>query len=159
MGWIEGESIATRQRCGVCSKVDPVMFLVPDDVWKRVVPNYHQNDRVCLMCFCSFADERLVAWEKGIEFFPRSLRTHLEDVRGITLSESEPRNEMTELAKEIAGHLGSEDRRDIEAIESWLMDGWDDGSPAEVLADRFDWKIGLPSRRELLIQTGEDEST
>jgi len=51
------------------------------------------------------------------------------------------------LAKEIAEELGSDDRRDLAAIQEWLLDGGDDGSPVGILADTFDMNVGLPSKR------------
>lgn len=81
MPWIEGESIATRERCQVCHKVSPVGFFVPHETWRRAVPRNWQNSVLCLTCFISFADERLLRWDEEIEFYPVSLRTHLEVVR------------------------------------------------------------------------------
>ena len=79
MSWENGISIATRERCGVCHKVSPVGFHVPNDVWERAVPDYFRETVLCVPCFTSFADERMVAWDDGIEFYPVSLRTHLGD--------------------------------------------------------------------------------
>jgi len=83
MGWEEGISTPTRERCGVCHKVSPVSFHVPNDVWLRVVPSYFRETPICILCFASFGDERLIAWEDEITCYPVSLRTHLEKVRGI----------------------------------------------------------------------------
>jgi hypothetical protein len=79
MSWEEGISIATRERCGVCYRVSPIGFHVPDDVWRIAVPDYFRNTVLCVGCFTSFADERMLAWDKAIEFYPVSLRTHLSD--------------------------------------------------------------------------------
>lgn len=78
MSWEDEISIATRERCGVCHNVSPIGFHVPDDVWLRAVPDYFRHTVLCLRCFTSFADERMLAWDREIEFFPVSLRTHLE---------------------------------------------------------------------------------
>lgn len=78
MSWQEG-SIATRQRCGVCHRVCVVGFHVPDKTWAIVVPVPFQHTRMCLDCFASFADERLVAWDDGVTLYPRSLLTHLRE--------------------------------------------------------------------------------
>lgn len=31
---------------------------------------------LCIMCFAALGDEKHVAWEKGIEFYPVSYATH-----------------------------------------------------------------------------------
>jgi len=77
MGWQEGISIPTRERCGVCHHVSPVGFSVPDGVWQTAVPEYFAQAVMCIGCFASFADERMIAWDAKIEFWPVSLRTHL----------------------------------------------------------------------------------
>ena len=82
MSW-EAHSIATRERCGVCHRVSPVSFHVPDDLWRVAVPDYFRESIVCLTCFTSFADERLLAWDQDITFYPCSLRTVLRDGRGL----------------------------------------------------------------------------
>jgi hypothetical protein len=86
MGWEEGISIATRERCGVCHKVSPIGFHVPNEVWLIAVPDYFRETVLCLSCFTSFADERLIAWDEAITFYPVSLRTLLEGARGLTIS-------------------------------------------------------------------------
>ena len=78
MSWEEGISIATRQRCGVCHHVAPVSFFVPHELWRVAVPDYFRDTPMCLTCFASFADERLLAWDREIQFYPMSLRTQLD---------------------------------------------------------------------------------
>lgn len=78
MSWEEGISIATRERCGVCHRVSAVGFHVPNNIWLRAVPDYFRDTVLCVSCFVSFADERMLAWDRDIQFFPVSLRTHLE---------------------------------------------------------------------------------
>lgn len=85
MSWEDGISTATRERCGVCQRPSPIGFHVPDDMWRRVVPDYHRQTVMCIMCFASFGDERLIAWEDGIEFYPVSLRTHKESQGGFSM--------------------------------------------------------------------------
>lgn len=87
MSWEPGISIPTRSRCGVCHKVSPVEFSVPNSFWKIAVPDYFRNAVVCLQCFISFADERLLAWDEVIKFYPKSLRTHIHEVRKLRLTE------------------------------------------------------------------------
>lgn len=75
--------MATRERCGLCHKVSPVGFHVPDDLWMTAVPEPHRQGVLCVGCFVSFADERLLPWDRSITFHPVSLATHLQDVRGL----------------------------------------------------------------------------
>lgn len=86
MGWDE-YSIATRERCGLCHRVSPIGFHVPDDFWQVAVPHPWRSTVLCIGCFVSFADERLLPWDRVITFYPVSLRTHLQDVRGVTIQE------------------------------------------------------------------------
>lgn len=71
-----GKSIATRERCGICNKVSPIGFKVPDEIWEIAIPDYYRSSVMCINCFISFADERLIEWDKDIKFYPVSLRTH-----------------------------------------------------------------------------------
>lgn len=67
----------SRELCKLCYHVNAVGFSVPDDVWRSVVPAPVQGDVVCLSCFTRLADEKRIAWDHQIEFFPVSLATHL----------------------------------------------------------------------------------
>lgn len=88
MPWIKGESIATRPRCGNCGEYVVCDFVADDDVWKRAVPRHLQTGcYLCLTCFARSGDERLVRWEEGLEIIPLSLRSHLEDVRGLKIGD------------------------------------------------------------------------
>lgn len=69
---------ASREICKICFHVNTIGFHVPDDVWNVVVPEYLQPSVVCLACFTRLADEKLVAWDRKIEFFPVSLAKHLD---------------------------------------------------------------------------------
>ena len=85
MSWEDGISIATRERCGVCHRVSPVGFSVPNEVWLRAVPDYFRETILCLTCFTSFADERFISWDTDIRFYPVSFRTQLENVRQLRI--------------------------------------------------------------------------
>ena len=74
--YLEGR--CTRERCGICHKISPVGFWVPNEVWEACVHPRHQNDVLCLSCFISMADEKLVRWDKHIQFYAVSLASHLE---------------------------------------------------------------------------------
>lgn len=65
----------SREICRLCHKVNAVGFRVPDDIWRVVVPWYAYHDVVCLACFTRLADEKLIRWDREIEFFPVSLVT------------------------------------------------------------------------------------
>jgi len=39
-----------------------------------------KNDVLCLACFTARADDCGLAWDKDIEFFPVSLRSHLNEI-------------------------------------------------------------------------------
>lgn len=67
----------TREICKCCDEDNPVGFDVPDDVWLAAVPAEYANRVLCLQCFAKFADERLIAWDKGIKLYPVSMATHL----------------------------------------------------------------------------------
>ncbi len=68
----------SRELCKICYHVIPVGFRVPDPIWYSTVPGPLCNETICLQCFARLADEKLVQWDHGIEFFPVSLSTHLE---------------------------------------------------------------------------------
>jgi hypothetical protein len=74
-------SIPTREICGLCHRVSPVGFWVPNDVWAEVVHPHYRESVHCLSCFIERADEKLVKWDRVITFRPTSLRTHIEACR------------------------------------------------------------------------------
>ncbi|KKK60532.1 hypothetical protein LCGC14_3023440, partial [marine sediment metagenome] len=53
---------------------------------------------ICLRCFASFADERLVPWDDDIQFFPKSLRRQM-DVQERSMHEQLTEVLKTELGK------------------------------------------------------------
>ncbi len=66
----------TREICKACGRINPVGFAVPPDVWERVTGGYPFV--LCIMCFAQRADDAGVQWDREIEFYPISLRTHYE---------------------------------------------------------------------------------
>ncbi len=68
----------SREICKSCHHINPVGFTVPDEVWELAVPSRLRDNVLCLGCFVRLADERLISWDKHIEFFPVSLLTHLK---------------------------------------------------------------------------------
>ena len=69
--------IVTRERCQMCHQISSVGFWVPDEIWKTSVHPHWQHSVLCLNCFISQADEKLVTWHKEIKFYPVSLVDHL----------------------------------------------------------------------------------
>ena len=75
------QTLNTRERCQMCWRFSPVGFAVPDDIWQASVHPHFQHSPLCIMCFAAGADERGVAWDRQIAFYPVSFRTHMEDER------------------------------------------------------------------------------
>ena len=69
--------MASREICKICYHVNAIGFAVPDDIWEQVVPHPFSVGVVCLSCFTRLADEKLIPWDKQVEFFPVSLHAHL----------------------------------------------------------------------------------
>lgn len=67
----------SREICRICFRVNPVGFAVPDEVWHDVIPPEHLSNVVCISCFARLADEKLVPWDRQIQFYPVSMYTHL----------------------------------------------------------------------------------
>ena len=77
------EAVPTRERCGVCHKISPVGFHVPNELWDAVVHPQFNNSILCLNCFISYADEKLARWDTVIKFYPVSLAAHLEVIERV----------------------------------------------------------------------------
>lgn len=75
--------IPTRERCQMCHRYSPIGFHVPDWLWQLAVHPHWQNSILCLGCFIQGADEKLLRWDRHITFYPVSLASHLEEVRGV----------------------------------------------------------------------------
>lgn len=71
--------IPTRERCQMCNRISAVGFWVPNEIWKAAVHPHWQESPLCLGCFASQADEKLIHWEREIKFYPVSLVSHLND--------------------------------------------------------------------------------
>lgn len=70
--------ISKRESCAICNDIIIVGFKVSNELWDECVKLFYQNSCVCLGCFARVADEKLLAWEKGIQLYPISLRTHMD---------------------------------------------------------------------------------
>jgi hypothetical protein len=62
-------STRSPRACKVCGFLDKDDFVIPNDVWKTVIPTEYQNKFVCVECFGKFACER------QIELFRVGLKT------------------------------------------------------------------------------------
>ena len=71
----------SREICKICFRANPVGFHVPDEIWNDAIPPEHQSDVVCISCFTRLADEKLIAWDRQIQLYPVSIRTHLDNVK------------------------------------------------------------------------------
>lgn len=67
----------SRELCKLCYHVNAIGFNVPDDIWRAVVPAAMRGSIVCLACFARLGDEKGIAWDQQIEFYPVSMATHL----------------------------------------------------------------------------------
>jgi len=70
--------IPTRSRCSLCHNEMPIGFCVPTDIWEQAIPEKYRDDEICLNCFLRFADNKLVDWDKDIQFEATSLKSHIE---------------------------------------------------------------------------------
>lgn len=81
-----GQTIPTRQICGLCHRVVAVGFHVPNEIWQEAVHPHYREAIHCLSCFIERADEKLLPWDREIRFFPTSLHTQVAEVRGLAIS-------------------------------------------------------------------------
>jgi hypothetical protein len=56
-----------RQRCAVCKCNDKFNFAVPNELWRKIVPEEYQNRVVCLQCFDEFARKRNIDYSNALE--------------------------------------------------------------------------------------------
>lgn len=63
----------------MCHCISHIGFWVPDKVWEKAINPFWYSASLCLVCFVSQADEKLIKWDNQIKFYPISLRTHLEN--------------------------------------------------------------------------------
>lgn len=70
----------TREVCGLCGRVSAVGFHVPDAIWRAVMGD--SQAIACVGCFTRRADEKYVEWDRDIQFYPVSKRTHREALQG-----------------------------------------------------------------------------
>ncbi len=71
--------ISKRESCAMCHDIIHVGFLATKELWEECIRQHYQHSSICLRCFARVADEKLLAWEKGVTLFPMSLRTHLDN--------------------------------------------------------------------------------
>lgn len=64
-------TVPTRPRCACCRQVIVVDLHVPDDLWNAVMRD-PKAGYVCVNCFASRADEKLIDWAPHITLVPLS---------------------------------------------------------------------------------------
>ena len=65
----------TRETCHRCCRISPVGFHSP--LWEQVAGEHWRLGILCVACFAALGDERGIAWEQGMKFYPVSLVSHL----------------------------------------------------------------------------------
>lgn len=71
--------IPTRMTCSICGNVHKFDFEVPNEMWQEVIIERFQKSPVCLECFTTRADERLLKWDEFLKItFACSLATQIE---------------------------------------------------------------------------------
>jgi hypothetical protein len=68
----------TRDTCKLCYHAITVSFVADNYIWQQTVPANVRDRPVCLGCFIRLADEKLLPWDRGIQFFPISLHKIVE---------------------------------------------------------------------------------
>ena len=63
----------TREFCQRCQGLSAVGFMAP--LWFEVAGRHWCNSILCIVCFAILGDEKGIAWEVGIEFYPVSYVT------------------------------------------------------------------------------------
>ena len=63
----------TREICKICHLENPIGFVVPDTLWRIVIPKKHWHHVVCISCFTRRADKKLLEWDANIALYPVSV--------------------------------------------------------------------------------------
>ena len=100
--------VPTRSICGLCHKRMAVYFYVKDEIWKAAIPEPIQPAEICFECFVEFADEKLLEWDKGIEFYPTSLFSQLRFIGGLDKEDRYDPHEVAQMKEEF-GIVNNED--------------------------------------------------
>ena len=84
--------IPVRAKCAQCGGLIKIEYHVPDDIWYEAIPPHLNNNRICLNCFMTWADEKFLPWDETIAFSPCSFHTQhaiqLRVAKGIFTGES-----------------------------------------------------------------------
>jgi hypothetical protein len=72
------QDTCTREICQRCHRVSPIGFSARKDIWWKVAGRHWEHSILCIMCFAQLGDEKYIAWEEGIEFYPVSFVTNHE---------------------------------------------------------------------------------
>ncbi len=75
-----------QQTCKVCRRPDKFDFNVPDELWKKIVPEDYTNRVVCLGCFDEFAKQRDLEYAHDIHtlYFAGEQASFIFSVRSAT---------------------------------------------------------------------------
>lgn len=68
-----------RGICVLCGEVIRIQFSIPDSIHLALSCFDVAQGQWCLQCFCRLADEAFLKWDNGIQFFPLSLHTILNN--------------------------------------------------------------------------------
>lgn len=73
--------IPMRGWCAMCNQPIRVSFWVPDEIWYEAIHPSLNNSTICLNCFVIRADEKLLAWDKDIKFYPMSMYEQMKIIK------------------------------------------------------------------------------
>lgn len=80
----------TREICQRCHRTSPVSFRARNDIWQSVAGHEWQHSILCVVCFAQLGDEKFIVWELGIEFYPVSFATHVQQTQENRLCSTGP---------------------------------------------------------------------
>lgn len=66
----------TREICQRCHTVSAIGFHAPTETWRAVAGRDWANSILCIRCFAALGDEKFIAWERGLAFYPVSYASH-----------------------------------------------------------------------------------
>ena len=62
--------VPTRSKCQNCKKVMVLYFIVPNELWYQLIKSSERSMEICIDCFASKGDEKMIDWSKDIKFYP-----------------------------------------------------------------------------------------
>lgn len=76
--------IPMRGWCAMCNQPIRVSFWVPDAIWYEAIHPSLNNSTICLNCFVTRADEKLLEWDKDIKFYPMSMHEQMRIIKSVS---------------------------------------------------------------------------